>query len=68
MATASYAALAEQLTDRPEALARQVIAMMDGLQIQWLRNPETTDLVQEWEAAAEALFAPFMGQPGGARS
>jgi AcrR family transcriptional regulator len=68
VATASYAALAEQLTDRPEALARQVIAMMDGLQIQWLRNPETTDLVQEWEAAAEALFAPFMGQPGGARS
>jgi hypothetical protein len=33
--------------------------MMDGLQIQWLRNPETTDLVQEWSAAAEALFGPF---------
>jgi AcrR family transcriptional regulator len=63
VATASYTALAEQLTDRPEVLARQVIAMMDGLQIQWLRNPETTDLVQEWEVAAEALFAPFMGQP-----
>jgi AcrR family transcriptional regulator len=64
VATASYAALAGQLTSRPEALARQVIAMMDGLQIQWLRNPETTDLVQEWEAAAEALFAPFTRQPG----
>jgi hypothetical protein len=32
---------------------------MDGLQIQWLRNPEATDLVQEWETAAEALFAWF---------
>jgi AcrR family transcriptional regulator len=59
VATAAYAALAEQLTDRPEVLARQVVAMMDGLQIQWLRNPETTDLVQEWSAAAEALFGPF---------
>jgi AcrR family transcriptional regulator len=68
VATASYAALAEQLTDRPEVLARQVIAMMDGLQIQWLRNPETTDLVQEWEVAAEALFAPFTGQPDGVPS
>jgi hypothetical protein len=42
--------------------------MMDGLQIQWLRNPETTDLVQEWSAAAEALFGPFTeadrSQPG----
>lgn len=66
VATESYAALAAQLTDRPEVLARQVIAMMDGLQIQWLRNLETTDLVQEWEVAAEVLFAPFMGQPGGA--
>jgi hypothetical protein len=33
--------------------------MMDGLQIQWLRNPETTDLVQVWRAAAEVLFGPF---------
>jgi hypothetical protein len=33
--------------------------MMDGLQIQWLRNPETTDLVQGWRAAAEVLFGPF---------
>jgi hypothetical protein len=59
VATAAYAALAEQLTDRPEELASQVVAMMDGLQIQWLRNPETTDLVQVWRAAAEVLFGPF---------
>jgi AcrR family transcriptional regulator len=56
-AAAAYAALAGHLTDRPDLLARQIIAMMDGLQIQWLRNPETTDLVREWETAAETLFA-----------
>jgi len=59
LASAAYAKLAGQLTDRPDLLARQIMAMMDGLQIQWLRNPETTDLVQEWEIAAEALFARF---------
>ena len=58
-AAAAYAALAEPLTDRPELLARQIMAMMDGLQIHWLRDPEATDLVQEWETAAEVLFARF---------
>ena len=55
-AAAAYAALAKPLTDRPELLARQILAMMDGLQLQWLRNPEAIDLTQEWETAAEALF------------
>ena len=44
-------------TPDPMSLARQVTAMMDGLQIQWLRDPETTDLVAEWQAAARKLFA-----------
>ncbi len=52
----SFAALAKELTDRPELLARQIVSMMDGVQLQWLRDPGTIDLVQEWEAAAEALF------------
>jgi AcrR family transcriptional regulator len=38
------------------SLARQVMALMDGLQIQWLRDPGGTDLVTEWELAADALF------------
>ena len=58
-AAAAYASLAEHVTDRPELLARQIMAMMDGLQIQWLRAPETIDLAQEWETAAETLFARF---------
>jgi AcrR family transcriptional regulator len=52
-----FAALAEELTDRPEVLARQIVAMMDGLQVQWLRSPETIDLVAEWELAADLLFS-----------
>jgi AcrR family transcriptional regulator len=52
----SFAALARALTDGPELLARQIVAMMDGLQVQWLRAPETIDLVEEWDVAAEMLF------------
>ena len=64
-AAAAYAALAERITDQPEALARQIMAMMDGLQIQWLRDPKNSDLVREWETAAEMLFARFAtNQPG----
>lgn len=54
----SFAALAAPLTDRPEVLARQIVAMMDGLQVQWLRAPQAIDLVEEWQVAAETLFGP----------
>ena len=56
---AVFAGLAKSTTDRPLELARQLVAMMDGLQIQWLRSPGATDLVREWEAAARTLFAPL---------
>jgi hypothetical protein len=39
------------------------MAMMDGLQLQWLRSPATVDLVAAWEAAAEALFAQHTSRP-----
>ena len=63
VAAAAYTALAEPLTDQPDVLARQIMAMMDGLQIQWLRNPQSTDLVRDWESAAETLFARFTASP-----
>lgn len=53
----SFAALAKGQFNRPELLARQLVALMDGLQLQWLRAPETADLVRDWEAAAEVHFA-----------
>jgi AcrR family transcriptional regulator len=58
-----FAALAADRTPDPLSLARQVIAMMDGLQIQWLRDPETTDLIAEWQAVARKLFAGLRLEP-----
>jgi AcrR family transcriptional regulator len=57
LAAAAFAALAVHLTDRPDLLALQIMAMMDGLQIHWLRTLDATDLVQQWDSAAEALFS-----------
>jgi AcrR family transcriptional regulator len=53
---AIFTALAKGRTPHPESLARHLVALMDGLQLQWLRSPETTDLVAEWEAAAAVVF------------
>jgi hypothetical protein len=50
-----------ELAHGDAVLARQVAALMDGLQIQWLRAPETTDLIAEWKAAADLLFRPPLG-------
>lgn len=44
------------LVEGDQALARQVVALMDGLQMQWLREPATVDLVAAWDAAAERIF------------
>ncbi|WP_369228317.1 TetR/AcrR family transcriptional regulator [Streptomyces sp. R39] len=60
-AIAAFASLARDISDHPESLARHIVAMMDGLQIQWLRAPERVDLVREWESAAEALFGEREG-------
>ncbi|BCJ45652.1 TetR family transcriptional regulator [Actinoplanes ianthinogenes] len=53
---AQLSVLARDLTPEPETLARQIMALMDGLQIQWLRDPARVDLVAAWSAAAPALF------------
>jgi AcrR family transcriptional regulator len=56
-ALSGFAALAAGRVPDPMSLARQVVAIMDGLQIQWLRAPETVDLVAQWQAAAARIFA-----------
>jgi AcrR family transcriptional regulator len=43
--------------DDPEGAAVQVLAAMDGLQLQWLRSPETFDLAAAWAVAADAILA-----------
>lgn len=57
-----FGEMAAGLTDRPETLARQVMALMDGLQMQWLRTPDSIDLVNEWETASEVLFSSRLAQ------
>lgn len=42
--------------DDAHRLARRIVAVMDGLQLVWLRDPAAVDLVAEWEAAAAVLF------------
>ncbi|UQS23854.1 TetR/AcrR family transcriptional regulator [Amycolatopsis thermalba] len=54
---AEFTAMVTGRVPDPESLARQVMAVMDGLQIQWLRDPAGMDLVAEWRAAAARLFA-----------
>ncbi|RZS87384.1 TetR family transcriptional regulator [Motilibacter rhizosphaerae] len=47
--------LAGEVPD-PDAAAVQVLAAMDGLQLQWLRAPEEFDLRAAWRTAADALL------------
>ena len=54
----TLASLVPPGTGEPAMLASQVVAVMDGLQIPWLRDPEGVNLVAAWDAAAERLFTP----------
>lgn len=40
----------------PDALAVQVLAVMDGLQIQWLLDPENVDMAQALATALETII------------
>jgi AcrR family transcriptional regulator len=56
----SRAELAELLADSvddPEGAAVQVLAAMDGLQLQWLRSPATFDLLNAWAVAADSILS-----------
>lgn len=50
---AAFAALAAD----PRALARHVVALMDGLQLQWLEADGEIDLAAEWRRVSRTLFA-----------
>jgi len=53
----AFEQMARGRTAQPRRLAMTVLALMDGLQIQWLRNPDEVDFFHEWEALAGPLFA-----------
>lgn len=37
-------------------LEHQILALIDGLRLQWLSDPEHVDLVAQWRKAATLLF------------
>ena len=39
----------------PGSVARQLLALMSGLEEQWLHDPGTMDLVQEWDRAMQTI-------------
>lgn len=43
--------------DDPKATARLVLSLMDGLQLQWLRDPDGVDLASEWRKIAAQVPA-----------
>ncbi|WP_370677420.1 TetR/AcrR family transcriptional regulator [Pleomorphomonas sp. PLEO] len=50
--------------DNADHVARQVLAVMDGLQLRWLRKPDRIDLLEEWDSLFERAFA-HLGPQGG---
>ncbi len=43
--------------ENAEELIRQLIAIADGLQLNWLRDPGSFDLMERWKAIADPLLA-----------
>jgi len=43
----------------PESTARQLLALVQGLELQWVQSDQAFDLVTECDLAAEALLRPY---------
>lgn len=55
--------LFERYADDSESLARQLLALMGGLEEQWLREPDAVDLVAEWRKARRAVLSSALTDP-----
>jgi AcrR family transcriptional regulator len=51
-----FAGLLQPFFDAPELVARQMLAMRDGLCIQWLRAGRSFDVVDAWDRALARLL------------
>jgi hypothetical protein len=58
---ATFAELAAQWHPRPQEVALQVVCALDGLQLNWLRDPHL-DLVQQWRIWAASYFQGFLAR------
>ncbi len=52
---AFFGSAVSELHPEPEVRGRMVIAMMDGAQLRWLRDPERLDLMTEWRHLYDAV-------------
>ena len=52
---AFFGSAVSDLHPESEVRGRMVIAMMDGAQLRWLRDPERLDLMTEWRQLSEAV-------------
>lgn len=53
---ATFTRLCTGHVEHPASTARQLLAVMGGLEEQWLRDPAAVDLVQEWDRAVALLL------------
>jgi hypothetical protein len=44
-------------------LAQGIVAVLDGLQLHWLSNPEEFDLNRQWEALADLILPRTRDRP-----
>lgn len=56
MALRSFATPFAGHVTAPNAFARQILALMGGLEEQWLRDPRGIGFVAEWDAAIANVF------------
>jgi hypothetical protein len=59
----AFTRLFDGLAGHPGSMARQLLALMSGLEEQWLHDPDSMDLVQEWDRAMETI-ATSVTSPG----
>ena len=55
------------LTGHPDSLARQILALMGGLEDQWLRDPAAVDLVREWDRAMDTIVTSLTARSSDVR-
>lgn len=53
----AFADMIRPFTKTPESMARKILALAYGLEIQWLRSGCTFDLAEEWDRALTDVFA-----------
>lgn len=62
-----FARLVDGHVEHPSSTARQLLALMGGLEEQWLRAPDSMDLVLEWDRGVALLLPPTEGVRRGFR-